>query len=87
MRKIEKKTWPDLFEKIASGQKKFDLRLADFEVREGNILVLREWDPEVKKYTGRKIEKKVTFLLKTKGLSFWPQNEVQKHGFVVMSLE
>jgi ribosomal protein S17 len=66
MIRIEKKAWPELFQKILNGEKTFDVRLADFNCKKGDILILREWDPKTKKYTGRKIEKKVAFILKTK---------------------
>ena len=56
---IKKKTWPEIFELVYSGKKKFDLRMNDFDIKEGDILVLEEWNPKIKKYTGRKIEKKV----------------------------
>jgi len=36
---IHKKVWPEYFEQILSGRKKLELRLADFEVREGDTLV------------------------------------------------
>ena len=85
--KIEKKTWPELFQKVLDGEKKFDLRLADFECNSGDVLVFREWDPETKEYTGREVEKKVTFVVKTKEISFWPDEEVEKYGFLVMSLD
>lgn len=83
--KIEKKIWPEFFEKILSGEKKFELRLADFEVKEGDILVLREWDPATKEYTGRTLEKKVTFVLKTKDVTFWSEEEIDKYGFQIIS--
>ncbi|OGM31051.1 hypothetical protein A2630_00045 [Candidatus Woesebacteria bacterium RIFCSPHIGHO2_01_FULL_44_10] len=70
MKRIEKKAWPEYFEKILSGDKTFELRLADFDVDEGDTLVLREWDPKTKNYTGRKIEKKVSFVFKTKFQKF-----------------
>ncbi len=37
---IHKKVWQEYFDKIISGKKKLELRLADFEVNEGDILVL-----------------------------------------------
>ena len=57
---IHKKVWPEYFEKIISGKKKLELRLADFEINEGDILVLEEWDKDKKEYTERKIEVTVT---------------------------
>lgn len=44
MTTINKKVWREYFEKIISGNKKLELRLADFEVNEGDTLVLEEWD-------------------------------------------
>ncbi len=83
---IEKKTWPELFEKVLIGEKTFDVRIADFDVKEGDILVLREWDPIDKRYTGREIRKKVGFVLHTKDITFWKKEDVEEHGFHVMSL-
>jgi len=85
--RIEKKTWPELFQKVLDGDKTFDLRLDDFECKKGDILVLREWNPRSRNYTGREIEKKISFILKTKNLKFWTKKEVEKHGFVVMGFK
>ena len=53
MRKVEKKWWPETFDLFASGKRKFELRLADFELKAGDIIVAREWDPKTQKYTGQ----------------------------------
>jgi len=87
MRRIEKKTYPYLFEKTLSGEKQFDLRIAEFECEVGDILVLREWDPEKEEYTGRELEKEITFIVKTKDLKFWSQEDINELGFLVMSLK
>lgn len=87
MNTIKKKTWPEYFQKILDGKKTFDLRIADFEVREGDTLVLEEWDPDKKEYTGRKIEAIASYILKTKGHTFWPQEGVDKYGFQVIQIE
>ncbi|GEM_PF-5186419 len=34
--KIEKKVWPEYFEKILTGEKKFELRLADWQCQAGD---------------------------------------------------
>ena len=85
--KIEKKVWLEYFDKILSGEKNFELRLADFECNKGDILVLKEWNPEKKEYTGREIEKKVTYVSKTKDVPFWSQEEIDKYGFQVISFK
>lgn len=53
----------------------------------GDILVLEEWDKDKKEYTGRKIEVVATYILKTKGQTFWPPEEVEKYGFQVIQFE
>ncbi len=83
--RIEKKVWPEFFQKILDGKKTFDLRLADFDCDVGDVLVLREWNPKTEKYTGRIIEKKVTYVLKTKNLKFWAEDDVEKYGYQVIS--
>ena len=87
MATIHKKVWREYFEKIISGKKKLELRLADFEVNEGDILVLEEWDKDKKEYTGRKVEVIATYILKTKGQTFWPPEEVEKYGFQIIQFE
>jgi hypothetical protein len=84
--KIEKKIWPEFFGKVASGEKTCELRLADFECRPGDTLVLREWDPKTKQYTGRTIEKTVSYVFKTKDQKFWKKEDIEKYGFQVISL-
>ena len=84
---IRKKIWPKYFDLVASGKKNFEVRLADFEVNEGDVLILEEWDPERKEYTGRKIEKKVKYLAKTKDFPFWKEEDIEKYGFQIIGLE
>lgn len=82
---IEKKTWPEYFEKIISGEKNFELRLADWECNVGDELVLKEWDPATKEYTGREARKIVKYVLKTKDINLFPQEEVEKYGYQIIS--
>ncbi len=85
---IEKKIWPKYFELIKSNKKRFELRLADFKIREGDILLLKEWNPKTKEYTGRSIEKKVTYVGKHKlDKLFWPKEEIEAKGLQIISLE
>jgi len=55
--RIEKKVWPEYFQQIIDGKKTFELRLNDFDISEGDTLVLNEWDPATKDFTGRTLEK------------------------------
>lgn len=90
MKKIEKKTWPELFQKVLDGDKTFDLRINDFEINEGDFLVLREWDPQTRDYTGREIEKEVGFVGKWKIdelTQWWTKEEIEEKGLQVISLK
>ena len=82
---IEKKTWPELFEKVLSGTKSFDLRLADFACEPGDILLLREYDPKTEQYTGRSIEKKITYVMKLKPQEFYKKEDIDKYGLQIIS--
>jgi hypothetical protein len=85
--RIEKKVWPELFKELASGNKTFELRLDDFECKQGDILVLREWDPKTKQYTGKFLEKNVGFVLKMKNVKFFTKEDVEKFGYQIISLK
>jgi len=87
MNKIEKKVWPEYFQEILDGKKTYELRLADFDIKEGDILVLKEWNPETKEYTGRTIEKKAIHIIKTKDLSFWNKEEIDKYGYQIIGFK
>ena len=85
--KIDKKIWPEYFEKVLSGEKDFDLRLADWQCQPGDILILKEWDPATKQYTGRQIEKMVSYVLKTKDLKMFSEEDVGKYGWQVIGFK
>lgn len=88
MKIIKKKIWPEYFEAVVSGKKKYELCLNDFEVNEGDTLLLEEWNPETKAYTGRTVERRVTYVKKFKlNELFWPEEEIKKKGIQIISLE
>lgn len=63
LRTHELKCWPDFFAPIESGEKTFELRKDDRGFRAGDLLLLREWLPTDKVYTGRKLYRRVTYLV------------------------
>lgn len=85
--KIEKKILFEYFEKVLSGEKNFELRLADWECKPGDVLILREWNLEIKKYTGRQIEKEVGYVIKTKEVKFFSKEEAEKYGYQVIGFK
>ncbi len=85
-KKIDTK-WLDM---ILSGKKKFELRLADFDIHDGDILGLEEWigKGDLRKPTGRFIEKTVTYARKI-DLEDWitNQKELVEKGFYVLQFD
>jgi len=86
-RTIRKKTWPDYFQMILEGKKKFDIRLADFDVKKGDVIVFEEFDPKTKSYTGRTHEVKVTLVIMPNELPYWSDQEKAEKGFQVVQFE
>ncbi|MBI2630557.1 DUF3850 domain-containing protein [Candidatus Pacearchaeota archaeon] len=87
MTEIKKKTWPEFFQKILDGKKNAELRLADFEIKEGDTLILEEFNPETNSYTGRKIEKKVKNVTKIRPAEFYSMEDIKNKGLVLMEME
>lgn len=64
----ELKTWPEYFEAIVDGTKRFEFRDSfdrDFNV--GDTLRLQEWNPATKLYSGRYVSVRVLYILKVFG--------------------
>ena len=71
----ELKSWPEMFEPLLNGKKTFELRYNDRRFEVGDILVLKEWIPDLApghwgegKYTGRSCTRLVTFILHGVGI-------------------
>ncbi len=91
MKTVIKKIDTDWFEMILSGKKKFELRLADFNIEDGDILRLEEYIPDTelgRKPTGRYIERKVTYVQKI-NLEEWAEHqpEIMEKGFYVLQFD
>ncbi|MEK6859358.1 MAG: DUF3850 domain-containing protein [Nanoarchaeota archaeon] len=84
---IKKKVWPEYFQMILNGKKKFELRLADFNISEGDILILEEYDPETNTYTGRRIKKKAKSIIKFNPTRMHRPEEIKKFGFYIIEME
>ena len=59
----ELKTWSQYFGAIAVGVKRFEVRKNDRNFQLGDTLRLMEFDPISRSYTGRWLERDVTFVL------------------------
>lgn len=87
--KVIKKVWPEFFRKIKSCDRIFQVRLADFKIKKGDVFVLMEWNPKTKKYTGRKVTKKVGSVLEIpKDMRrFYSEKDIKRYGLYVMELD
>ncbi len=86
MREIKKKTWPELFEKVETGDKNVDYRLADFEVDKGDVLILEEYNPGAKQYTGRSVKKIIKNVSKIHPLKYSNADDLDKYGAYLLEL-
>lgn len=90
-KRIVKKVLPEYFQDILDGKKKYELRLNDFDISEGDILVLEEYtsaDPATRKPTGRTLEKEVTYLRKFKIQDlWWSEEDIKEKGIQIISFD
>lgn len=86
MTEIRKKCWPEFFELVASGKKNVEIRLADFAMKPGDTLILEEWDPKTRKYTGKKIAKKVKSVVRVDVAKMHSMEEIKNNGFYLIEM-
>lgn len=77
----ELKTWPEYFREVWTENKTFEFRRNDRDFQLGDFLVLFEWDPIAKAYSGRWICSKVTYILDDQMSGLLPD------GFVIMAIK
>lgn len=58
------KTWPEYFQAVARGDKRFELRKDDRDFRRGDILILQEYDPNEREYTGKELTFRISYILR-----------------------
>lgn len=87
MAQIKKKCWPEWFEKFQSGERTMEVRLADFSLREGDELVMQEYDPKTKQYSGRELSFVCSRVEKTTPLTFYTLDDLQKYGMYIVDLQ
>jgi hypothetical protein len=63
MKTHELKTWPVFYKDIVNGTKTFEVRQNDRDFQLGDLLLLREYDPDAEQYTGAKTERVITYIL------------------------
>lgn len=69
----ELKTWPSCFAAANAGNKPFDVRENDRNFQVGDLLVLREFDPETEQYTGQTVTRWVSYVLQGGAFGIRPE--------------
>jgi len=86
MKIIEKKIWPDMYDKDI--ELTVDFRLADFDLHEGDQILFREWNPQTEQYTGRSYVKTVKQAIICKSPTrYWTQEQMEEHGMYLIEWE
>jgi len=75
----ELKVWVEYYQHIVTKMKQFEVRKNDRNFQTGDTLILLEWDPDTKTYTGNRADASVDYILC--GDSFGIEE-----GFCVMSI-
>jgi len=85
--RINKKVKEKYFKAIQDGRKRFEVRLADFECGNGDIVVLQEQDNETNELTGNTLECEVLYKLNTKEAEqFYSKEDIDKYGLLIMGI-
>lgn len=67
---------------------RLEARIARFNLKKGDILRFREWDPKTDTYTGRYFDRKVRDVHKIHHATrFWTKKDLTKYGIYVFELE
>lgn len=80
------KTWPEFFADLLTGEKTFELRNDDRKFRIGDQLILQEWDPLTKLYSGRETRRRVIHILRHDPDAACAAGMGLRPGHVIMSL-
>lgn len=59
----ELKVWPACFAAVESSAKPFDVRENDRHFQLGDLLLLREYEPESEQYSGRTLTRWISYIL------------------------
>jgi hypothetical protein len=76
----------EIFKKVKSGKKKFEIRLGNEEINEGDELTIIQRDSKGTP-TKNRIIKKAGYIENTKKLNYWPDEKIKKFGFKIIQLE
>jgi len=74
------KTWPPFFEDVWNRRKTAEIRKDDKGFQVGDLLELKEWNPDEKEFSGNVVEVRITHILRAEDGDFG-----LKKGYVMLS--
>lgn len=86
MKVVEKKIWPEFFRRVKARTKNVEIRLADFRIAKGDALLLREWDPKKRRYTGRTVRRRVRAVHRVDLFTFHSAALLRRYGVYAIEL-
>lgn len=60
------KVWPQFFRPLVDGAKTFEFRRDDRGFEVGDVLVLREYDPDSETYSGAEVERTISYVMRNR---------------------
>lgn len=84
---VIKKSWPEFFSKHKSHKRCSEVRLADFDLRSGDTILLKEFNPKNRKFTGREARRKCKAVQKFSPLKHYTMAQLKKYGLYVIEFE
>mgnify|MGYP000122885120 FL=1 len=74
------KTWPEFYEQVEKGLKSFELRKNDRNYKLGDDLILQEYNPEKKEYTGKEWKGTISYVFDNEAFGL-------KKGFILLGIK
>ena len=85
--KIKKKVQANYFQDVLDGKKRFEIRLADFDCKDGDTIILQEQKQDTDKLTGRELECELVYKLNTKEVEkFYSKKDIEKYGLLILAI-
>lgn len=74
------KIWPQFFQDVKFGRKTFEFRVNDRPYAQGDTILLREFDPDTLKYSGRSVWANIDYMCDLPMLDNWVGMSISLRG-------
>jgi hypothetical protein len=80
------KSWPEFFNAVADGAKRFELRKNDRNYQAGDLIVLQEFDPKSETHTGREFTMRISYVMHGAGIGCIEPLKGLAIGYAILGL-